>query len=154
MVSFWKSTGTYLECYEYDYEKSQISDKVIQMWLLSPWKNRPRQILFMKQSVPWIWSSFSLWEHLLLEIFCQQRICCSKLITWVHFSVSIHVEGIFSMMGNVLAEDCNRLRASLYWSFDSLNVLFSCLDAKDIGYKPQCRVLSTNAPTWWNDFLI
>jgi hypothetical protein len=51
------------------------------------------------------------------------------------------------MMGNVLAEDCNRFCASLYWSFDSLNVPFSCLVAKDIGYKPQCQV-PTNAPTW------
>jgi hypothetical protein len=64
------------------------------------------------------------------------------------FFVSIHVEEIFSMMDNVLAEDCNRLRASLYWSFNSLNVLFSCLDAKYIGYKPQFQVLSTNVPTW------
>ena len=135
-----------MECYEFDHEKSQISDKAIQTWLLSPWRNRPRQILFMKQWVPWIWSSVSSWEHLLLEIFCQQ-ICCSKLITWVHFSVSIHVEGIFSMMGNVLAEDCNRLRASLYWSFSSLNVLFTCMDTKDIGCKPQCPVSSTDAPT-------
>lgn len=143
VVSFWKFTGTYLE---FDHEKSHISDKAIQVWLSSPWKNGPQQILFMKQSVPCIWSSVSLWEHLLLEMFCQQRICCSKLITWVHFSVSIHVEGIFSMMGNVLAQDCNRLRASLYWSFNSLNVLFSCLDAKDIGHKPQCRVPSTSVP--------
>jgi len=58
------------------------------------------------------------------------------------------------MMGNVLAEDCNRLCARLYWSFNSLNVLFSCLDAKDSGYKPLCRVLSTNTPNGEKNILI
>lgn len=147
VISFLKLTGTYLECFEFDQEKSQISDKVIQMWCchhgkaaltkLSVWSSQclGYEVLFPCGNISW------------LEIFCQQRICCSNLITWVNFSVYIHVEGIFSRMGNVLAENYNRLSARVYCCFNSLNVPFSCLDAKDIGHKPQSPASSTKVPT-------
>jgi len=86
-----------------------------------------------------------LCEHLLLEIFFQQRICCSNLITWVNFSVSIDVKRISSLMGNVLAEDCNRLWASLCWSFWFFKCAFLMLGCKRYEYKPQCQVSSTKS---------
>ncbi|XP_075770062.1 uncharacterized protein LOC142823237 [Pelodiscus sinensis] len=122
-------------------EKSPSFDEVIQIWMLSPWKKELPPISLYEElgALDMMFTSLEgttsldKWKY-----FFNKEPAAPNLLKLVQYCVSIPVsnagvERIFSVMGNLWTDECNRLslesvRSEICVFF---NIPFTCLEAKD-----------------------
>jgi hypothetical protein len=120
-------------------EKSPSLDEIIDMWMLSPWRNElPSDALHKELAASE--SDFSSLSGNSVEKWCSffSKEYFPNLLKIVQYVMSIpvsnsSVERVFSVMGNVWTDECSRLSTASVKSELEIffNIPYSCVAFKD-----------------------